>query len=394
MRRFFPIIRCLKDFLVLKLFPTVIIKKMMGEKKFVFLIHPLIVDDWDGIFPNFKKVTNNLKLKFGKLCFPLIGGSICFCNSLGKAIKGWVMICPLTTEQILESPELAKNKILQVIRFSEKLGVKYVGLGGYTSIITLHGKYLVDKKIKVHLTAGNVFSTVLIVKNFLRILELLELKIEEVLVAIVGCGSVGSACAKILLEQGAKNLLLVDRDNKKIEVLSAEVESTILNNSEIKIKFSNSLTELKKADVLITVTNSAEKLVTLSMVSKGTVIIDGAYPSNINVEVEADRDILVIKSGIARVPHLECDIDIFNRQNEVYSCLGEVLFQVWKGEETNYSIGDVNLSLVREMMLTSEKADLYLGDFRGLTRSINKEDIERIKAIKKVGRNEFIGNHV
>ena len=103
--------------------------------KFGFIIHPINLINvyqffpFSRLFPKFlvKKILFNLS--------PFVAQHVRGIRSLsGNTVEGYFIICPLLSEQIIDSEEgVLFDKVLAAGRLAEKLGVKMLGIGALAS---------------------------------------------------------------------------------------------------------------------------------------------------------------------------------------------------------------------------------------------------------------------
>ncbi|MBL7198216.1 MAG: hypothetical protein ISS47_08965, partial [Candidatus Omnitrophica bacterium] len=66
-------------------------------------------------------------------------------STTGRKIAGYGIVCPFFPEQMVSLKKgIVIKKILAAIKLAQSLGVKMVGLGGFTSVVTNGGDDLVD----------------------------------------------------------------------------------------------------------------------------------------------------------------------------------------------------------------------------------------------------------
>jgi len=372
--------------LAIRFLPRGLVKLIIAPGNFAFIVHPLSFEDAIRKYPFAMKLPEGLIDIWATFYWPIVGSEITGFKTKGnEEVKGWIIICPLTPKQMMRNQPLARRKILQSVKLAEKLGVKIVGLGGFTSILTHDGADLVGK-VKVGLTTGNAYAAALLVQNVTKVAEKIGIELKDAVVAIVGAaGSVGSACTKIFSEK-VKELILIDINRESLESLIA----TIKNKSNLK-SFSE-VDFFGRTDVVIAVSSAVGAIITPSHLSSGTILVDASQPKNVSKEVTEQRnDVLVVDSGIAKIAGVSHKLDLGLQRGEVYACLAEVLILSWKNWIGNYSIGKVDPSHVYEVLADAENVGITLAEFRNSHGVITDHDIDRFKRYRlyqeKVGIN-------
>ncbi|MFB3918525.1 MAG: hypothetical protein ACE14U_00475 [Candidatus Velamenicoccus archaeovorus] len=314
--------------------------------------------------PNLNVVPKGFWFTIAKLFFkqlpPLIVSEITgFKDKKHREIKGITIICFLTAAEIMADKKLAAKKVLCATKIAEKAGAKIISLGAFTSIAVHDGFDLVGKT-RIGITTGNTFSAVVAVKNVERAANLLNVDLQNSVVAVVGAaGSVGSGCVKYFYGK-VKKIVMVDINLKELGNLK---QSLGFNKTELQL--SDSLVLIQCADFVIVVTNAVKGIVKAEHLKQNAIVIDGAYPSNVSVETITSRpDIWVISSAIAKVPGINLNFNLGLNSEEVHGCLGEALILYSLNRTANYGLGKVEISFMNEMINAADSLGLEIASFR------------------------------
>jgi predicted amino acid dehydrogenase len=370
------ILESLRDLLI-RFLPRWTVRFIMDDGEFAFLIHPRDFSDASRKFPITKILPIKILEVWERLQWPLIASQVRgFRANSGREIKGWVIICPLTAKKMVRNMDLAKKRVLQSVRLAEKLGVKVVGLGAFTSIVTNDG-FDLKGKLNVDITTGNAYAAAIVLQNIKRAVELIGLNLKHCTIAIIGAvGSVGSACS-ILLSREAKKLIMIDINTmglKRVAETVREINQNLIISSYIE--------PIRDADIIITVSSAPHVIVTSEYLKPGAIVIDAAQPKNVSEDIpKVRRDVLVIESGIAEAPGINCNFDLDVKKGEVLGCLGELLILRSKDWRGNYSLGKVEPFQVEEISRWADEAGLRLAKFRNSLGYIRDEDILRVRQI-------------
>ena len=368
---------------------------ILPKADYVFLVHPLSFKDARKKYPFAKYLPDKLINLWGTHYWPIIGASIDgLLSTDGNLLKGYIIITPLTPEQMFRDVKSARNKILRGVKLAEKMKASLIGLGGFNSILTHDGKYLIGKA-KIAMTTGNSFSAFIAIENLRKACRIIGLDLKSSTLAIVGAaGSVGSACAKILAKEVGK-LIIIDINKTESKKLYNQLISMLPNSSNNhNIETYHTLESLNQCDCILTVTSSFIPIIKSKHLKSGVVVVDACQPKNIDLEVVNNRnDVLVIDSGIAETEDINCNMDLGPFKNEVYACLGEVLLLSYRNYYSNYSIGKVAPRQVEELSNYMKNSKIKLAKFRNESGYIEQEKLEYIKEIiidRKRHHNKFI----
>jgi predicted amino acid dehydrogenase len=198
-------------------------------------------------------------------------------------IDGYVLGITMTAEQMLNNRKKALRKIRSAVYLAKGRGVSIVGLGGLTSSLSKGGLDLVD--IPINITTGHAYTAFNVCENLFKMVEIFNIPEKSLNIAVVGAaGSVGSTSSLIISRHNFKSITLIDLKRKQsaIEELSKKIREI---NSNIEIKVSDTVKDIKYCDFIITATNTNEALITSDLVEGGMVFIDDAQPSDIHPDV-------------------------------------------------------------------------------------------------------------
>ena len=119
-------------------------------------------------------------------------------------------------------------------------------------------------------------------------------------VVIIGAtGSIGAICARIMARE-SRYITLVARNKAKMEQLAQQIlaETGLAATITTDVKKA-----LSTADIVITVTSSADTIIEPEYLKPGAVVCDVARPRDVSKKVAEERDdVLVIEGGLVEVP--------------------------------------------------------------------------------------------
>ena len=349
---------------------------------FAFIIHPIEPKrDVSRKFPLLGKILNERQIDFFSTFFPPVYISEIegiTSQATGKTIKGWFIACPYTPRRMLQLPErTVYRKIIQTGRMAEKLGANILGLGAFTSVVGDAGVTIANA-LDIPVTTGDSYTVAMAVQAIREAARVMDIKMEEATVAIVGAtGSIGRVCAELLAGEAARTLLLA-RDEKKLEALRDRLQ--LKSRGEIVINTKMDI--LKEAQLILTVTSSIHDVIRPEFLQPGSVVCDVARPRDVSAMVAAERDdILVIDGGMVDVPG---DVDFhFNfgfPEGKVYACMAETIALALEGRFEDYTVGrDITVERVKEITAIAEKHGFRMSGFRSFEREVTTEQIAAVK---------------
>lgn len=377
------ILTTLRD-LMLSVIPAFLARWIIGKTDFVFLVHPIDLEDVAKKYPFMRGMARDHIKTFTRFLWPVIGARMVGFKAGGRELTGRIVFCPFTTRMMLLKREAAKRKILRAAKLSEKLGIRMLGLGAFVPIVTDDGTWLADK-VSVSLTTGTAYAAVIAEQNIRAITTELGMNMAEQSIAIVGAGgSVGSICARMLCSSFRK-AVLVDINGRN---LSAVINTLRSSGERLPhLVASMSIDQVREADVVLVVTNVPGALVRSHHLRPGAVVIDAGFPKNVSRKVLKDRkDVLVIDSGIAEIDGFETQFDFqlgILRRSEIFSCLAEELLLLQMNKSGAFT-GAPGYDYVQELRANGQAAGIRRAEFRNGLGYVTADDIARFREFRRM----------
>ncbi len=368
-----------RDLLLLVL-PKAAARRLVPGITYAVIVHPRDLSDISRKFPFAHFLTSRVVELWLRYQWPCFGSHITGLKGVdGNEIMGAILISPLTTEQMIRNPRLARKRVYQTARLAEKMGACIAGLGAFTSIVTKDGTDL-QGKVTVGLTTGNAHSAAIAVQNVLNAAALTNLSLPHSTVAIVGgAGSVGSACAKLLSRLAAK-LILVDIKKEELKKVLQQ-----LHGHPCQLEGTTCIDAVKQADVIIAATNSPRTIISAEHLKPGAIVIDAAQPKNVSEQVpHKRRDVLVIESAIVQTPGLNCHGEKLGLAvGEALGCMSEAMILAGIGWQGHYSLGKADPKQAAEMIKIGRELGFRLANFRNSDGYITEEDLMRVAKARR-----------
>ena len=350
-------------------------------ERFAFLIHPISVrKDAARKYPILQYFPERLVEEMVRHMRPKVVSHITGVqSSTGAQAEGWFVGCPLTPRQFLElDQQFVTRKIIQSAEVAQELGAKIVGLGAYTSIAG-DGGITVDRSVDIAVTTGNSYTCFTAIEGTRRGAQLMGIDPRQACVAVVGAtGSIGRVCAHLMADDGVGELLLLGRDETRLQEVASELPSGTVVRTSTDLN-----TMLPFADIIITVTSAVETLIEPRHLKPGAVVCDVARPRDVSVRVAQERDdVLIIEGGVVAVPGSDVDFH-FNfgfPARTSYACMAETMILTLAGRYESFSLGkELELSRVREIGQLAAEHGFTLAGFRSFERAVTDEQIANIR---------------
>ncbi|WMN11086.1 shikimate dehydrogenase [Marivirga salinae] len=339
-------------------------------KKFAFLIHFRFGyrSDMGQFWKPLNKVSDNFYRKvFNKMKKQSFKWSEIYLNEEGieNDLLGITEMLMMSSEDMIKSGAKATSfKINSIIDDLVDRGYTNIGLGALTSPLTKGGLLLSERK-DVSITNGNAFTAVSMYNGMVKLIEKNNSLIEHQ--TIVGAtGSVGSCVAKMLVKHNyATNLQLIARNTEKLEELKKELNAI---SPSVKIEISADMKDIKKSNLIVLLTASADNLIKKEMLKKDAFILDGTQPRNTSEKLLIERpDLTIVDGGIVNIPGITLKkgkLDL--PENNYYACFSETLLLALEGYKEHFSVGNPTLDqaeYIHQLAKKHKKYGFHLADF-------------------------------
>jgi fatty aldehyde-generating acyl-ACP reductase len=354
--------------------------------KFAFLIHPIDVRrDAARKYPPLKYLPVPAIEAIMRRMSPKLASHVTGIESpTGARAEGWLVACPLSPRQFQTLPvEEVYAKIVAAGRVGAEQGAKIVGLGAFTSVVGDAG-LTVSKRLEgvINVTSGNSYTVFTAVEGLLRAAEMMQTNISQARCTVIGAtGSTGAVCAKMMALQ-AGEVVLVGRDEAKLQQVRAEVaahpacRATITYTTDLRAA-------LRDADLIMAVSSATDALIFPQDLKPGAVICDVARPRDVSTQVEKERDdVLVIEGGVVAIPgDVNFNFNFGFPEKTAYACMSETILMALEGTYEPFTLGrDLTVEQVQRVGEIAKKHGFKLAGFRSFERAVTDSHIAEVRA--------------
>jgi fatty aldehyde-generating acyl-ACP reductase len=362
---------------------------------FAFIIHPIDPKrDISRKYPWLGKIANDWMIEHISPFFPpvflseVVGATSA---NTGKQIKGWLIACPLSPQHFWGLPEKrVYRKIIEAGRLAERLGAKILGLGALTSVVGDAG-LTIAQALEVPVTTGDSYTVATAVQALTEAAKLVEIQVHQSVAAVVGAtGAIGKVCAELLSKEVAE-IILIGRNQEALDRLKNQL---MTKGATCLFTTTTDLSDLRKAQLILTVTSSIGAVIEPSFIAPGSVICDVARPRDVAAKVKAAReDVLVIDGGIVDVPGpVDFHFNFGLPAGQTYACMAETMALAFEGRFEDYTTGrEITIEKVQEITQIAQKHGFRLSGFRSFEEPVSEETIARVRQSTRAARkNEVI----
>jgi len=338
-------------------------------KKFAFLIHPRVSmkEDMGKVFPLFKCLPEKLLRRLIIFLPPITRGKVIFLPQ--RKLIGWIIVVPLTGDQIFSLPKsFVFKKLIQAFRKAKKLGAEIIGLGEFIASISKGGEELTGKAEGVFIDNGKALTAGLTLRAIEQITELKRINLSTEKVAIIGAGGSIGRCISFFLSEKNISLILIEKPKKVIEL------KRIFSFYKNKL-ITNDISAIKEAKIVVVATASTEEIIKPHFLKENAIIYDVTQPQNTSPAILKERkDVTVIDGGVIDTPMFNYGMDIGLNKCQAYACLTETIICSLENLKENF-VGYPNPETVKKMLSFFDKHQKYfkLNIFLSFGKPLNKK---------------------
>lgn len=349
---------------------------------FAFIIHPVNPKrDVQRKFPLLGKLLPEPAIHYLSKYFPPVYISHITgitSQATGKEIEGWFIACPFTPKQMVSlPPEVVYKKVIATGKLAQKLGAKILGLGGFTSVVGDAG-ITIARHLDIPVTTGDSYTIAVAVESTLIAARQMSINPAAATAAVVGAtGSIGRVCAQKLAGQVGR-IILVGRRREALQ----QVQTLVQARGHKAVTITTAMQDIRQADMVLTVTNAIDAVITPEHLKSGAVVCDVARPRDVSRQVVEQRnDVLVIDGGMVQVPGpVNFNFNFGFPPGKAYACMAETITLALEGHYHSYTLGkDITLEQVETMHQMAARHGFQVSGFRCFELPVTDENINRIK---------------
>lgn len=413
------------------------------DGRFAFLVHPLDLQSYTDFDASLKRLSGaqleDLASRWNDMVEPFVISETRITAKDGRTAYGEFICVPKTAEQLLElGREEAITEIMKAVELGAQRGAKLVGLGAYTSVVTMGGRSLLPYT-NVALTTGNSYTVVSGVEAVLEAAKRLGLELSQVTAAVVGAGGAIGKALSLLLAEEVRELILVGNPNRpekseyrmlrvaweiiaSLRTMAAEgykfptgtlgdyaarlnevpeadapladridwVRSQLEDGAPLTLTLDRR-EHLPRADVIMVATSSLEKLITPDVLKWGALVCDMSRPSNVSPELPEERpDVLLIDGGVVAVPNRpDLGWNFGFEPGTAFACMSETFMLALEKHYEHTSLGvDLNLAQLHRVRELAQMQGFELAGFRTFDRPLPDEAWERVRSLRRQSTSE------
>lgn len=371
--------------LPIKRLPAFLIRILYGvDAQFAFFVHPRAYQDVFISAP-FLKVLKFLfrrerAFQFVSTTAPFVLNSV----RTRQGVDGLVLAQLTVPELLFEKRNETLEKLEKALRLVSKISRPntVVGLGGWFPMIVRRGVSLQDSSdaLGLKVTNGHCGTLASIYMMVERIAKVARLNLEDLTVAIIGVGKMGSNVAKALNEKVRKLVLIEVNEGslkKVVEQLKSEGSKTVIESVLSKEDDRAAIRQaLKQSHIGVCATSTFRNLLRLRDMPDGFIAIDDSRPEALPRDPKKEK--IILEGGLLKVKGAMIDYDYgFGQDDNVFGCLGEAFLLALDGGRTlEPTVGEVEMDNFFRVLKFCKANDIREGDFKTSDASVSDSDIE------------------
>ncbi|MDD4976112.1 MAG: aminotransferase class III-fold pyridoxal phosphate-dependent enzyme [Bacteriovorax sp.] len=271
-------------------------------------------------------------------------------------------------EASLRNQDFKAARLVQdAVDLAQSHGMRYFGLGQFTSIVSENGMLLSFKDMPI--TTGNSLTAAMAIEAIRSISKEKKIDLKKAKIGVVGfTGNICNVLTQIIADD-VTNLVLIHRKalihNQKYQ----EAVDQLLDQTNLKkenLVFGHELTDLKDCEIVIVGTNSAAEIIVSEHIKFGAIVLDISVPSNVQSEVKKRKDVTYLQGGLAKLP-FEQVVDhpwVPLETGDCFACMAETIAMGLHGLDYSYSLGRMNKPQVIESLKLAADVGIVLGGLR------------------------------
>lgn len=259
--------------------------------------------------------------------------------------------------------EYARPRIEDAVVLAKKLGADkgVIGLGETLASLTRHGETLQERHRDSGFATGHAFTTLLIQQWVKEGARLKGMTLPESRVAILGGdGSIGTATMELIANEGARSLLLHDKEGREGSMLSKarkfnlEDKTTALGGKDALYQ------ACQNADIVVSGVSAIRPIVDRTHLKSGLVYVDDSQPPSVLRE-SADESGTHLLWVVGKLPlGVENTFDYGLLKRSEWGCALEAFVttaeKLEKGTKSLETVGRVTAERVKQAEIL---ADVY-----------------------------------
>ena len=331
--------------------------------EFGFLVHLRDLDDLVDFEPTLDAFTSDelsdLKHQLTRSSEPTVIGTTDIMSTDGRIARGHFVLVPYTPDELVGMPvERAIEQINKAAFAAAQENVRLIGLGGFTSILTLGGVAL-DCDQLPPLTSGNSLTAAATIDAVEMVCKQRGLKLEDCEVAVVGAaGQIGRVVSSLLADL-ARELVLVGRDGSDQRTRQKLSEVADQLNARASIVIAEDINRISSSDIVVLASSATEPFISSQHIKPDAIVIDASRPPNVSENVIVARpDVTWIEGGLIQFPH-NSELDLFAgpHQETAYACVAETALWALSPELGEPSAKRIlNVETVHKLRMAARKA--------------------------------------
>jgi hypothetical protein len=244
-------------------------------------------------------------------------GSEPFVSHYYQTLLGRIAIVTLPfRKQALSRHEDVRDPIVRAIELAGRYGARFVSLTGLIPSLTSYGEDIVawlrGRPSCPGLTTGHATTTAAVIRNLEQMLQMADRPLEGESLAVLGLGSIGQSCLRLMLEVGPhpRELVLCDVFAKKESWQGFADELRAQHGFRGPIRLASAGAgvppDAYEATTIVTAV-SVPDVLEVDRLRPGTLVVDDSYPPAFPVEaamrrLQAEADIFFSNAGMLRLP--------------------------------------------------------------------------------------------
>lgn len=364
--------------------PRCIVKLLYGvNPKFVFFVHPRRSEDTYIALPFLALIRQIFGKQFFLRVLYLLPPVVLSVVQTKQGIDGLIVSSSLMPEFILGDRKFALKESVKGLRFSSKVAQKggVFGLGALWPMVTRRGLTLkrYQKTSRMIITNGHSGTLISLFLMIKKMADLAKFRLDELKVAILGVGKMGTNLARVLYGKVAA-ITLIDINEERLNRVESKLKEVMTDTDIQRYTNRDDVGDIKDIfannHISVCTTSNLRRVLKPEQIPENIIIIDDSRPEAIPRELGQGNRV-VLEGGLMKIKGAKQYYNFgFGVDENVFGCLAEsFLLSADSLGKIQPTLGDVDFDNFEKMKSACGELGVEVGDFKCRIEVVDTERI-------------------
>jgi len=308
----------------------------------------------------------------------------------GEKMQGFIVAIPILPEALFAKRENTIKAMNKIVKFIRKISYKkvYVGLAAWWPMVTNNGlafKRVLKENDRIVVTNGHTATLLSIYFTINKISSLVDMPLNEMKIAVIGIGKMGTAVVEILNNK-VKALGFFDKNGIRLNFIEKKIKTKQSHTAISKHFVANKqfsekdILALSRYHIAVCTTSNIDFIINNVNLLSDILVIDDSRPEAFPRIVDIKKKIVVLEGGLIKFKDIKVGVDFgFGKKDNVFGCMAEaIILAMNKERQIRPTLGDVDFDNFEKMSNFCKENDISEGDLKSGQRNINNEILSKV----------------